>query len=148
MNLIEPDGWIDKHLTNASAKELIAVLYDIFEVWDDLIDKDKHVADEDINRAFFNAFAVIPINGFYIQHFNRLYPHVVATMTAWETANVLHKLKSEESLAQAYTLRKIMINLVVECVRICNGDEAARKAAIAGWISSSRNDPYQTFIGE
>jgi len=41
-----------------------------------------------------------------------------------------------------------MINLVVECVRICNGDEAARKAAIAGWISSSRNDPYQTFIGE
>jgi hypothetical protein len=142
-----PD-WVPTVVREPAALEFVSLIFDIFEVWDDLIDKDKLVSDEMISDAFRKAVMYLPLNAFYMQNFGALYPHVVATITAWEAANELHKNKDTESVAHAYTLRKLMINLVVECVRLLCGNTAAVQASILGWSSSAKNDSFKTFLGE
>lgn len=144
---ILPD-WVPFVVREPAALEFVGLIFDVFEVWDDLIDKDKSVSDELISDAFKKAVMYLPLNPFYMQNFASLYPHVVATITAWETANALHKNKDTESLAHAYTLRKLMINLVVECVRLLEGNTAALKASVLGWSSSAAIDSFETFLGE
>jgi len=149
MSKVLPADWIGTHLADTSAKEFVCLLFNIFETWDDLVDKDKPLSDKDISDAFRRAIVYLPVNPFYNQHFGVLYPLVVSTITAWETSNSLHKIaESDAALAEAYTLRKLLITVVVECVRIVHGDEAAFSASLAGWGASARNDPYQTFLGE
>jgi len=143
-----PSEWIGRHLTDPSAVDFICLLFEISDVWDDLIDKDKEVESKDINAVFRSALVSLPVCPFYVRNFNVLYPLVVSTITSWQTANVLHDMKSDANIAQAYTLRKLLINVVVESVRITSGDEAALQASIDGWIASANNDSYTEFLGE
>jgi hypothetical protein len=149
IKLINPlPAWVTSAVREPAALDFIGIIFDVFEVWDDLVDRDKPVSDELISDAFRKAVVHLPINAFYMQNFGALYPHVVATITAWETANELHKAKDKESIAHAYTLRKLMINLIVECVRILDGNTAALNASVLGWSDSAKNDSFETFLGE
>jgi hypothetical protein len=143
-----PTEWIGKHVADSSALDFICLLFEISDVWDDLIDKDKNVDNKSINDAFRKCLINLPVNSFYIRNFNILYPLVISTITSWETANVLHGKKDEGNIAQAYTLRKLLINVVVESVRIISGNDAALQASIDGWSASSNNDSYTKFLGE
>jgi len=140
--------WVTAVVHEPTALDFIGLIFDVFEVWDDLIDKDKPVSNELISDAFQKAVIYLPINPFYNRNFTALYPHVAATVTAWQTANYLHQSKDKEDLAHAYTLRKLMINLVVECVRLLSGNDAALEASILGWGSSAEIDSFDTFLKE
>jgi len=143
-----PTEWIGKHVADPAALDFICLLFEISDVWDDLIDQDTDVEDKDINDAFRKCLVLLPVNPFYMRNFNILYPLVVSTITSWETANILHSKKDNGSIAQAYTLRKLLINVVVESVRIISGNDAALQASIEGWSASSSNDSYTKFLGE
>ena len=149
IKLVNPlPAGVTSAVRESAARDFIGLIFDVFEVWDDLVDRDKPVSNELISDAFHKAIVYLPINPFYMQNFGALYPHVVATITAWETANKLHKADDKESLAHAYTLRKLMINLIVECVRLLDGNAAALNASVLGWSDSAKNDSFETFLGE
>jgi len=52
-------------LGNRDAALFVAMVFRVFHAWDDLIDKDALLADEEINMAFYLAMVQIPRNPFY-----------------------------------------------------------------------------------
>jgi hypothetical protein len=49
---------------NTDALNLFHHLVELIHIWDDLIDKDKPVSDEQINKAFLIALVYMPSNPF------------------------------------------------------------------------------------
>ena len=63
-------------LENRDAALFVAMVFRVFHAWDDLIDRDVPLADEEINIAFYLAMVQIPRNPFYRANFAELSPIV------------------------------------------------------------------------
>jgi len=55
------DEWL---LGNKDAVRCVLDLGQIVETWDDLIDKDKPISDQDISGSFYAATVNLPLNPF------------------------------------------------------------------------------------
>src|SRR5690554_4054387 len=92
----------------------VAFLLDIFnigEVWDDLIDQDKPVSPDDINKAFYTALITLPNNPFYRAYMPQLSGIMVSGIHAWLDANKLEKGDANDK-AYAYVLRVWYMELI------------------------------------
>lgn len=106
---------------NEAAVALCEHLSSISQVWDDLIDKDVHVAPERITDAFYAALLELPLNPFYQAYQPRLLAQLQSVIFDWLSANRL-----EKSLPLvAYTLRDSFAGFVVLCAGIIGGREWA-----------------------
>jgi hypothetical protein len=76
---------------DASAVNFILSFSDLCEVFDDLIDKDKPVTDDDIIRTLFTALVDIPMNPFFAHYRHQLVPVVITGINAWLDANKLER---------------------------------------------------------
>jgi hypothetical protein len=109
-----------------SAAAMLIDIWRIAELWDDLIDRDKPVKDEDINAAFYTAIISLPRNEFYQRHFLQINPLMESAIIDWHAANALEKNGSEVALRQAYVLRCSLVNLIVVAAKIIGGMDLAR----------------------
>jgi hypothetical protein len=67
-------------------------IMDLVEIWDDIVDKDKELTENDINYAFSIALIILPNNPFYRnnQHlFSPLWTNIVMN---YHTANNFEKI--------------------------------------------------------
>ena len=103
------------------AVNLILILHSIVETWDDLIDGDKPVTDEQKNSAFYNALIILPRNGFYQRNFALLNPLIEATIVDWLTANGFEKSKDPQKCIMAYGLRYSLYAVTALIARIIGG---------------------------
>lgn len=138
-----PPWIVEPLLAHPDALRFIDIVYRSIEVWDDIIDRDNGVSDDDIHAAFTSLLLELPFNRFFEQHKAALVPMISVVITAWHASNALAKDGAEG--AQAYTLRKEFINLCVLVVTLTRGLDEARRVAIAGWRTSAAEDSLDEF---
>jgi hypothetical protein len=109
-------GWVG----DANAAAFLLLFSDMCEVFDDLIDKDKPVTDEDIIRTLFSAMVDIPMNPFFAQYRHQIVPVVITGINAWLDANKLER-GSKDDQVLAYVLRDWVIELVMFVIYLTRG---------------------------
>lgn len=108
-----------------SAVEFLTAMVGVLHLWDDLIDKDKPVTDDDINAAFWDALVVLPRNQFYQRHFSDLNPILVTAILSWKTANEFER--NRESLDIAFVIRSAYVDLILMTALLCGGRARAER---------------------
>ncbi len=111
---------------DASAAEFLFAITDVAHVWDDLIDQDRDVRPEEINRAFMNALVGLPRNAFYARHFDLLHPVLISAVNNWQVANQLEQAGSSDDLHIAFITRSSYVDLVTQVAFILGGPEWVR----------------------
>jgi hypothetical protein len=125
------------------AQEFLTLVLNAIEVWDDIIDRDGRIVDNDIHNVFTQLLVRLPANAFYQKYYTALAGMLIVMITSWHTSNA--DQSTQESAAHAYTLRKEFINLVVLCVALTGSIADARMASLAGWTDSATNDSFNEF---
>lgn len=105
-----------------SAAAFLTMFFAVCHLWDDLIDKDKSRADEEINKAFWMALVEIPRNHYYQKYESEVLPLMSVAIQEWFAAN---KLEAGDRVDIAYTLRCSIVSLIHQAAEICGGYEWA-----------------------
>lgn len=144
--LIDPIApWVSRELAgHPEALRFLDIVYRAIEVWDDIIDRDNSVTDEDVHAAFTALLLELPFNGFFERHKAALVPMISVVIVAWHASNALPR-DTVESTAHAYTLRKEFINLCLLVLTMTVGLQRAREVAIEAWGETAKSDPFDAF---
>lgn len=114
---------------NKDAIAFIEALATISQTWDDLIDRDWPVPDEEINRAFQVCLIDLPRNYFYTKHFAELQPLVEQAILDWLDANKLERGSDHDKML-AYVFRDTMANILIRCALLVGGWDWAREVSL------------------
>jgi hypothetical protein len=130
---------------NQDALNMFRMIVALTHTWDDLIDKDKEVAAEDINNAFMIALVYMPANPFYQQIQNQILPLWIIAMSAYNVANKFERDKDEHGLEIAHNLRYSAGHVIAYMVEVCVGREKAQQILPEVWkdIVFERYDDYR-----
>ena len=90
---------------NTEATTFCVDLMNIYQVWDDLIDRDSEYTDSDVNKAFQTLLFSLPMNSFYVANQHELRPLIMNSILKWFDANEMEKGKEESDLNMSYMLR-------------------------------------------
>lgn len=123
------DAKLREWVGDVAAVSFILAFFDMCEVFDDLIDKDKPVTDEDIVRTLFHALVDIPMNPFFASYRNQLVPVIITGINAWLDANRLEK-GSENDKVFAYVLRDWYAELVSFVIYLTKGRHYLRAVSM------------------
>lgn len=118
----------DHLLTDASgrneyAESFLRCIVSVAHTWDDLIDRDKPVSDEDINACMWLALVSLPANPFYMQHMRELQPVLVNAMLNWQIATRMERAGGPFDVS--YILRSSFVDLIVHVALITQGPQRA-----------------------
>ena len=102
-------------------------------LWDDLIDKDNELKDEEINDVFTFLMVDMPMNPFYAVNQRDIAPMMQNIILKWHTANVFEKEKEVNDVDKAYMLRAELYQLFVLCATLVGGREWGREMSIHIW---------------
>ena len=130
---------------NQDALNLFFSLVALMQVWDDLVDKDREVSQQEINNAFLTALVYIPANPFYQTIRTEITPMFMTAVAAFEVANKFEQEKDEHGLEIAHNLRFAVGHVVVFMVQVCVGYERAMEILPDVWkiIVNERYDEYR-----
>lgn len=132
-------------LEDEHAVRFVIDIGQVAEVWDDLIDKDKDVSAEDINRAFFTLLTQLPLNPFFDRFKFQLMPLMVTGINTWHDANTL-ETGSDNDKAMAYVLRDWYIELVMFVVYLLHGYEKMRTVSLEIRRFFSQHESLQDYM--
>ena len=95
---------------DTAAIELSFMLLDVSQVWDDLVDKDKHVTTEAIDTAFLYSLQVIPMHKYWSPAMHSMLSSVYLR---WHAANEIEadSLATKDEIAKAWMLRAGLFDL-------------------------------------
>lgn len=130
---------------NTHALELARILQDLAHVWDDLVDRDKPVQEQDINRAFLHCLVHLPANPFYRHIQDAVLPMWVVVVSAYEAANQFERNKDAHGIEIAHSLRYAAGNILAYAIHVCVGPEKAREYVPQMWkdVFYERFDAYR-----
>lgn len=94
-----------------AAVEFCNNLVYISHLWDDLIDRDKARANEDINAAFSWLLTGLPVNRFFQTHAASLVPLMQSAIRQWHDSNNMEHGNADEQLA-AFMLRNAVLHII------------------------------------
>lgn len=96
--------------SNTAAIELSFMLLDVMHIWDDLVDRDKPVVEDDINRAFFMSLQMIPTHPLWNVGLSTM---LTSVYLRWHTATHIERDKAatDNDLAKAWMLRAGVFDL-------------------------------------
>lgn len=115
---------------NPAAVKFIQDVGVIAETWDDLIDGDKPVGPDDINRAFLLALVELPSNPFYDAHRHSLLPMLLAGANAWVDSTTYERSTDLSQKAYAYVLRDWYVEIVLLVIALTKGVPAMRAVSM------------------
>jgi len=104
-------------------------------LWDDLIDKDNELKDEEINDVFTFLMVDMPMNPFYAVNQREIAPMMQNIILKWHTANVFEKEKEVNDVDKAYMLRAELYQLFVLCATLIGGRQWGRDMSVSIWRS-------------
>jgi len=100
-------------------------------LWDDLIDRDKPVADGSINKAFEIMLINLPRNKFYTAHFNELNPVLIVSIQNWHMANHIEREMRQELFGISFIIRSTYVDLITLTAFILGGHTLAQELGMA-----------------
>lgn len=107
----------------------VSFLLDVFnvgEIWDDLIDGDKPVSHHDISVAFTTALIRLPANPFYQAYQKQLSGCMTSGIHAWLDANEYEKHGTDNDKAYSYVLRVWYMELITLVCELLHGFDYTR----------------------
>ncbi len=130
---------------NQDALNMFQAFVDLSHIWDDLVDRDKPVPADKINRAFLTCLVYLPANPFYRAIQDQILPMWLVVVSAYETANTFEKEKDAHGIEIAHSLRYAAGNIVAYAVHVCLGAEEAKKVLPEVWktVFYERFDDYR-----
>ncbi len=131
---------------NHQARDLIAQVWRVVEVWDDAIDRDGSEDNDTISAAFEWLLFGLPRNTFYRDH-PALQSALFVAVGNWHCANRLEAIGTRKALVPAYTLRCSVYDFFVAVVLADAGPLAARQAAMRLHLSID-GDPFDDYLNE
>lgn len=95
---------------NTAAIELSFMLLELAHIWDDLVDGDKPVPAEDVNKAFLYALQVIPTSHLWTPAMHSM---LTSVYLRWQAANDIESDPTSDNneLAKAWMLRASLFDL-------------------------------------
>lgn len=128
---------------NEDAADFLDLIVRILHLWDDLIDQDKEVSADAINRSFWAMLITLPRNRFYMQNFGELNTILAVAIQNWHAANEMEASPDDLDKEIAFITRSSYIDVVIHVATICGGAEWGRKMA----IEVRREAHKETFAG-
>ena len=114
---------------NQDAVELSLMLYNVAQVWDDIVDGEA-VTARDVNAAFVDALVKIPTNRIY-QLMPELPYHIYNVFLRWRDAtNMENKQPSENDLHKCYMLRAGLFDIFALIAAKMFGDDYAAEVGV------------------
>lgn len=107
------------------AVEYIEIICDVAHKWDDLIDKDKALSDDAINKLFFDMLIKLPGNTFYRKNFDHLNSVLMNAISNWQVATQLEREGGDYETSIAFILRSSYVDLITQAALICGGNKWA-----------------------
>ena len=130
---------------NHDALAVYQMFVDLAHTWDDLVDKDKDVSQEEINRAFLICLVYLQVNPFYQQVQRDVLPMWISIVSAYQTANKFERDKDAHGIEISHMLRYAVGNMIAYFVHVCVGPEKAAEHMPEVWktIVFERFDDYR-----
>lgn len=131
-------------LGNPEAVQFVVRVFRTLHVWDDLVDRDKPITDDEINSVFWDLLIVLPTDPFYTKNIVLLHSTLVNAIINWHIANKLEREGDEKDRSIAFILRGAYIDLLSASAFIVGGMEWANKIgpAIRRWAHEETFDQY------
>lgn len=133
---------------DTDAYNFLQLMFEVIHTWDDLVDRDQVLSEQEINSCFWTALIALPSNEFYRQHFLMLHPIVVSSTLNWFAANSLEldfiRSGNQHKVHTAFILRGTYAALVQQCALILGGAEWAAKIA-EGIQSFAYPEPFEQY---
>ncbi|MBP5980692.1 MAG: hypothetical protein KA748_10830 [Halomonas sp.] len=108
-----------------SAVEFIEMICDVAHKWDDLIDRDKELNDDSINKLFFDLLIRLPRNVFYRKHFEHLNSVLMNAISNWQIATEMEREGGDYETSIAFILRSSYIDLITQAALLTGGNQWA-----------------------
>lgn len=134
---------LDKHvplfseflLGDAEAIQFVVRVFRALHVWDDLIDKDKNLTDDEVNSVFWDLLVVLPVDPFYVRNIALLNSTLVNAIVNWHIANKLEREGDEKDKSVAFILRGAYIDILSASAFLVGGMDWATEIgpAIRRW---------------
>lgn len=115
---------------DADAVECFIQLSTISETWDDLIDRDKPVADAQIHEVFSCALIRLQTNRFFLANHAAIMSAVITGVNAWMDANELETRATEKERALAFYIRNYCYEMLSVMVFAVGGWDWLRKVSL------------------
>jgi hypothetical protein len=133
---------------NADALAMYYLFEELAHTWDDLVDKDKLVSEDKINKAFFICLVSLPSNQFYKYIQNAVLPMWVTIISSYQTANKFEKDKDVHGIEISHNLRYAAGHIIAYAVHVCVGPEMAKEIMPDVWkdIVHERFDDYRNEV--
>jgi len=130
---------------NQDALNMYRAFVDLAHTWDDMVDKDKPVSADDINRAFLTSLVYLPANPFYRAIQDQILPMWLVVVSSYETANKFEQDKDPHGIEIAHSLRYAAGNIVAYAVHVCLGADKAKEVLPEVWKAMfyERFDDYR-----
>jgi len=116
---------------NTAATVFCVDLMNIYQVWDDLIDKDNEYTDSDVNQVFQTLLFSLPMNEFYVKNQNELRPLIMNSILKWFDANKMEEEGKEADLHMSYMLRAEIYSIFCYVAFLVGGLNYAKEIGVS-----------------
>jgi len=120
-----------EHLCDQDSVRFNAALCRTLHFLDDLIDRDKPLADAEVIDAFRAALVLIPSNPFFARHAHELVPLIDLAFLSWRSATTMERRGAVAAKRIAYVIRSDYLNVFLRSVQILRGHDYAAAVAPA-----------------
>jgi len=119
--------WLKKNLEESlhlppAAVDWLLSLYDAFQFFDDVVDKDE-ITRESFNKVLWDVFVAMPQNPFFIKEAHQLIPLVGAQILKWQASDKAERGKNAD--AKSFIWRAGYYDIVLFSVALIHGPQAA-----------------------
>ena len=109
---------------NPAAADFLVTTVRVLHLWDDLVDRDRPVANEEISHVFTKVLTELPRNPFFQSHMQTLTPVLLTAIQNWHIANAVERdIEHDVPHEAAFVLRSSYVDLVTMTATICGGYE-------------------------
>ena len=121
---------LSKWIGCPEAEAWILDYFDVAELFDDLIDKDKEITRDRIYQALFECMVDMPNNPFFVEHRAVLIPILHMGINCWMDSNALEKRHALEGLHFSYVMRAAYMAIIQTVVELVQGRDAMRDCSL------------------
>jgi len=132
---------------NDPAVAFIEDFWALCETWDDLVDKDREVPAQEIDRTMMWALFGVQSNLFYRSFSQALGPAMAQAIASWRTANRFESSRNRALVEQAYFLRCAPYDLFATVALLAGGHEKHLEA-VTFFRSLAPEDTLAAYLQE
>lgn len=135
-------GWFGG---DTDAFNMYRMFIDLSHTWDDMVDRDKELTEDQTNNAFLICLVYLPSNPFYQLIQRDIMPMWISVVSAFQAGNKFEKEKDEHGIEIAHNLRYAAGHILAYAVHVCVGPEKAKEIVPELWkdVVFERFDDYR-----